>query len=334
MSDPSALWADSLDEASILQLVNRQEQEHLHLDFKTVNHGDFRSRDDRRSLAEAISGFANSDGGVVIWGIEARKTADSIDAASALKLIPNVAACRSRLEQLTGEATLPRPVGVRHRDISIESDAGVIVSIIPRDNRTVRMAKLGEDRYFKRSGDSFYRMEHYDILDALARRAQPELEIRVTPKFGSATFSDDAPDIILLLEVSIHNVGSVLARFVAIRLDGTADMLTVEPLALSNSTHGLRPIFSVDSTISCVLCAGGADDVIHPGCSVVAARAKRKLTPRDFPSVYRLHWALWAAECSMSQGQISVSREEVGAQLESFAAKNRFPVAAFRTACR
>lgn len=27
------------------------------------------------------------------------------------------------------------------------------------------MAKLEEDRYYKRSGDSFYRMEHFDLED-------------------------------------------------------------------------------------------------------------------------------------------------------------------------
>ena len=37
------------------------------------------------------------------------------------------------------------------------------------------MAKLGEDRYYKRSGDSFYRMEHFDIADMFGRRRRPNL---------------------------------------------------------------------------------------------------------------------------------------------------------------
>jgi hypothetical protein len=43
------------------------------------------------------------------------------------------------------------------------------------------MAKLGEQRYFKRSGDSFYRMEHFDLEDMFGRRQKPSLEIIVEP---------------------------------------------------------------------------------------------------------------------------------------------------------
>lgn len=39
------------------------------------------------------------------------------------------------------------------------------------------MAKMGEDRYYKRSGHRTYRMEHFDVADMFGRRARPKLEL-------------------------------------------------------------------------------------------------------------------------------------------------------------
>ncbi len=47
------------------------------------------------------------------------------------------------------------------------------------------MAKLGEDRYYKRSGDSFYRMEHFDLEDMFGRRKKPKLALSTRVLKGS-----------------------------------------------------------------------------------------------------------------------------------------------------
>lgn len=39
------------------------------------------------------------------------------------------------------------------------------------------MALLGEQRYSKRSGDSFYQMEHFDLEDMFGRRQRPALQM-------------------------------------------------------------------------------------------------------------------------------------------------------------
>ena len=39
------------------------------------------------------------------------------------------------------------------------------------------MALLGLQRYYKRSGDSFYAMEHFDLEDMFGRRKRPVLEV-------------------------------------------------------------------------------------------------------------------------------------------------------------
>jgi hypothetical protein len=39
------------------------------------------------------------------------------------------------------------------------------------------MAKLGEDRYYKRSGDRFYKIEHFDVADMFDRHRAPVLQV-------------------------------------------------------------------------------------------------------------------------------------------------------------
>ena len=61
----------------INEFIGRQQVEHLQLEFKTINDANF-SRTDRRNLAIMISGFANSSGGIIVWGIDARPNQDGI----------------------------------------------------------------------------------------------------------------------------------------------------------------------------------------------------------------------------------------------------------------
>ena len=72
---------DQLDVNAIRQFRTDGREEDIHLEFKTVNDPEM-NRDDRKNLAKCISGFANSDGGMVVWGVEAKKNADGIDCVS------------------------------------------------------------------------------------------------------------------------------------------------------------------------------------------------------------------------------------------------------------
>ncbi|MHB0980666.1 MAG: AlbA family DNA-binding domain-containing protein [Thermoleophilia bacterium] len=61
-----------------LELIQRTVSEAWHespvLDFKTLDKDSAPlTKNGRRTLAEALSGFANSDGGVIVWGIDARR---------------------------------------------------------------------------------------------------------------------------------------------------------------------------------------------------------------------------------------------------------------------
>jgi hypothetical protein len=173
---------DQLNWKAIESYIKLGQEENLHLDFKTVKNADMTAPDDRRNLARGISGFANSNGGIIVWGVDARKNADGVDCANGIAEISKPALMVSRLNTLTGDATSPIVDGIRHRAITNpETNAGVVVTLVPETDSGPYMAKLGEQRYFKRSGDSFYQMEHFDLEDMFGRRQKPRLEIVLEP---------------------------------------------------------------------------------------------------------------------------------------------------------
>jgi predicted HTH transcriptional regulator len=83
-------------EAGIDRLVSERTQETVELDFKMkrdAQHGAFHD-DDKRNLGKALSAFANSAGGLLVWGIDARRR-DGVDCAQALAPIAEIEKFRS-----------------------------------------------------------------------------------------------------------------------------------------------------------------------------------------------------------------------------------------------
>src|SRR5713101_6582482 len=109
-----------MDVAAIENFVADRQEENLHLDFKTADPR--LSRDDRRNLAEAISGFANSDGGLIVWGIDARPNQQGVDAAVGKREISALGLFLSKLNQHTGDAATPIVDGVNHKKIVVQGD--------------------------------------------------------------------------------------------------------------------------------------------------------------------------------------------------------------------
>lgn len=172
-----ALTLDALND-----YVTSQQGEDLLLDFKVANGANLNHPDDKKNLAKALSGFANSSGGLIVWGINARKNEQGVDCAVGTQEIEPISLFIARLNELTSRSVAPPVDGVRHKSIVLADDRGFAVTLVPESDSGPHMAKLGEDRYYKRSGDTFYKMEHFDLEDMFGRRKQPKLSIdaRVT----------------------------------------------------------------------------------------------------------------------------------------------------------
>ena len=268
----------ALDLAAIDGFLRNGEEEGLHLEFKIARTEDLRHRDDRKNLARAISGFANSDGGVIVWGVDCRQDANGIDRVNSLPGVANFDLLCSRLKDLTPEAASPPVEGVEHKRILRGGGAGgFVATLVPESESGPHMAKLGEDRYMFRSADSFRRMEHFQIADMFGRRPQPKLELAFETEF-----EDNAQRLgekLLIIHVKVRNAGRGVAAapFIALTppecFGGEREFheIVYDPLKLVIS----------DWPISY---AGLANDVIQPGTTIrVCSLRENSESPRPCP---------------------------------------------------
>ena len=89
-------------EEAIDEFILTSQSEELFLDFKQADslgkNGNSLHKDDRRNLAKCISGFGNSEGGVVVWGVECSRNIEIGDVARAKVKVQNVHRFLSWLE--------------------------------------------------------------------------------------------------------------------------------------------------------------------------------------------------------------------------------------------
>lgn len=167
-------------------IINRQ-QEELFLDFKQTTPGIGRNvtslpRDDRKNLAKCISGFGNSEGGVIIWGVECARDFEIGDVAKAKVKVPNVHRYISWLENAISGCTIPSHNKVRNHIINIDENGdGYIATYIPKADVAPLMSTVGNSIYI-RSGSNNVPAPYSVIAGMFGRRPQPNVELMITDK--------------------------------------------------------------------------------------------------------------------------------------------------------
>jgi hypothetical protein len=148
-----SLTSDPARTLSLLKdFVTNKVSETDYLEFKC---GQF--KDDqhlKRMWSKILSAFANSDGGLVIWGILAKRNADDVDLAESIEYVQNVPQFRSRLDQLMHDSTnppVPRVQIVEVIDPQCSPNRFVIVFIPPSPFRPHR-ADRSDNHYYLRIG--------------------------------------------------------------------------------------------------------------------------------------------------------------------------------------
>jgi hypothetical protein len=249
---------------TLTEFIDNSQEENLNLDFKLVKNASLKSEDDKKNLGRAVSGFANSSGGIIIWGVNARPNSIGTDCAVGLVNIEPLSMFIARLNSLTGDAVSPIVEGVLHKSIKTNEDRGFAVTLIPESDSGPHMAKLGEDRYYKRSGDSFYRMEHYDLEDMFGRRKKPKLELsaRIVP--GGRQTSDNKTTFEIKIIIAITNVGRGAAKSPFLSIERLSKHQPTRFGIDGNGRFGLEPLVS-DSSSNLSIYGGSSDAIIYPG---------------------------------------------------------------------
>ena len=267
----------------IKRVVAEKWQESLVLDFKTLEKSTApMTKQDRKNLAEALSGFANSDGGIIIWGIDARPyTPSDPDTAKDFRPVDNLSLFLSEVQRDTAHVVSPGIIGVEHFPISDSpnKNSGYVVTFVPKGEGEPHMARAKDQhRFYYRSGTSFLPMEPFMVADRYGRRPQPKLEIAWRVEGASS----GGNMLGLRIVIGIENSGLGIALYPAIvihetpelklsmyGLDGNRRTGLPERLRTPNTPHKERRMF-----------AGGSDNAIHPG-SILEVTCMERLYPKE-----------------------------------------------------
>lgn len=238
---------DSLGcEADLRRLIAEKAKEDLHLEFKQKRDRSHARLEDSDAFqfSRALSGFANSDGGILVWGIET----DKYDRAKALKAISEVQAFNAVLKKSLLNST--QPIVDRVQLAVIESTkkdgSGFVKCLIPSSEKAPHRAMLANREYFKRSTEGFYRLEHFDLEDMFGRRPHPSLtaHLELHPRPGDDPYEE--------LHFAFINNGRGIAKcvgFVCRFDDGVVVMATNGgPWNATAANHGLPTVVYAENS--------------------------------------------------------------------------------------
>jgi Putative DNA-binding domain len=163
------------EESDVLNLIRDQEQESLILDYKS---SDALQKTDgkKNELSKDVSAFANSAGGILIYGAEENGHIPvRIDAGCD----PNEIS-KEWLEQVINSRIQRRIDGIVINQISLSgANHGrvIYVVLVPSSLQAPHMAS--DNKFYKRFNFQSVPMEEYEVRDASRRSESPDLNISI-----------------------------------------------------------------------------------------------------------------------------------------------------------
>lgn len=274
--------ADNLSpEASLLRYCKQilGNIEGMHVDFKEKQDrkhpglGD----SDKKNLAKAVSGFANSGGGVLIWGIE--------DENIKPKPITKVQEFVASLTELAPQVTDPVVRNIEGNSIPSDSDPtnGFALVHIPESDlpphRVILKSGSIQNHYYVRSGSSFVQASHTQLEDMFGRRPKPNLELSM--RLHRAGSGGGEQHFYLLLGIENTGRGSAKSPFLAVKVYSP---YRINKYGIDGNGHfGLAPIArSHGSDFNKY--GSNSNVVIHPGVTLDVTAISLKVPFNANPS--------------------------------------------------
>jgi hypothetical protein len=293
MSNASLIYESLSNYTSIAGLIGKQED--IFLDFKESRSASGSLLDDDRAhFSKAASGFAHQEGGVLVWGIEARKGSNEIDEAKALKPIQKIKKFVASLNDYVKYSTEPVVDGIQNRVIfendDEKLDRGYAVTLFPKSDSEHRALGNNRSDFYKRHGDSFSPLSTADIRALFFRSLAPDLELGVTATPNGT------------LRLSLRNRGRGIAKFPSVQIgwspnvggqwydgEGNLNFKIGSIVHIAQEPYGLQFIAS-------------ANVVVHPDQEIWIAEGPANFGAKGLPQISKVFFRIFAENMVPKEG--------------------------------
>lgn len=187
-------------------LISNYAEESVYLDFKAAP---ALSNDKKKDICKDVSAFANSDGGIIIYGIEEKD-----HKAASFSFIDGNSMTKEWLDQVIKDGVQRRIEGVRINPVRIDNDIQKTIYVVevPVSPFAPHMTK--DNRYYKRYNFMSVPMEEYEVRNSYNRKQEVKLEL------GEVTVNRNISDnemlkrksFAYLINVNLLNSGKVPAK--------------------------------------------------------------------------------------------------------------------------
>ena len=210
------------------QLIRDGVEESLSLEYKSAA-ALGKSEGKKAEIVRDISAFANSSGGVLIYGIAEFQQGDRRHQPEKIDAIDRQEYSKEWLEQII-QSIQPRISGVIIEPVTIDSSSVCYVVTIPQSH-TAHQAR--DHVYYRRHNFNVLPMEDYELRDVMNRRKRPKIRASI---FASRNARGEG-----CILVRLENIGTVLAKDYMVDLQVPIDLgghISIEQPVFLNDREG------------------------------------------------------------------------------------------------
>jgi len=210
----------------INEYIDNSIEENIHLDYKSADSLG-KSDGKKKEVSKDVSAFANSDGGIIIYGINEFNKATKRHLPEKIDAVIRTDFSKEWLEQVISSNISPKINGLIITPVQygvVENNEVIYVVEIPKSN-TAHQAK--DKRYNKRYNFESVAMEDYEIRDIINRSNKTDIRISLEPNMELKQINEQIKDgypFKILANIWAYNKGNIVVQFLHLFISGNGDV--------------------------------------------------------------------------------------------------------------
>lgn len=157
------------------KLIVNQVEENIHLDYKSAGSLS-KSAGKKTEISKDVSSFANSDGGIIIYGISEFNEATKNHLPEKIDPINRTEFSKEWLEQVINNNIFPKINDLTIKSFNVEDSVEDVVYVVIIGKSTTAH-QANDFRYYKRYNFLSTAMYDYEVRDIMNRNKFPKIEL-------------------------------------------------------------------------------------------------------------------------------------------------------------